>query len=197
MRNQDYKLKYADLKLKFYDAVDVAFRLGMEQGLQQAQVQQSQQAQAALQAQPGMSGQPGQEPAPGEEKPDGMVTDGTEPDGSELDQHIGTLESMLQKSDPTSDDALTLKKSLEGLKAIQHSFHMAKSNKAISQIAKNMKPPFVLGKRAEKNMPEHAKKALSMQDQIVDDLMKSMAEEEQKASEQIKKTLDFEQLLKG
>jgi hypothetical protein len=36
-----------------------------------------------------------------------------------------------------------------------------------------------------------------MQEQIVADLMKSMEDEQAKASEAITKTLDFEQLLKG
>ena len=190
MNNQDYKLKYKDLKLKFHDAVDTAFRLGVEQGLMQAQLQQAQQAQMTAQSQPGM---PGSESGlPGEEG-----SEAGQPDGSELDQHIDTLEGMLNKADPTSEDAMTLKKSLEGLKAIQHSFQLVKSNKAINQIAKNVKSPFTLGKRAEKNMPEPAKKALTMQEKIVDDLMKSMEEEEKAAAEQIQKTLDFEQLLKG
>ena len=192
MNNQEWKLKYQDLKLKFHDAVDVAFRLGIEQGMQQAQLQEAQQqAQMAAQqaAQPGM---PGEEQAPGEEMPQ----DG-QPDGSELDQHIGTLESMLQTSDPTSSDALAIKKSIDGLKAIQHKFELAKSSKLIGQIAKNMNKPFALNKRAERNLPDHAKKALSNQEKIVNDIMKSMQEEEEKVTESIKKTLSFEQLLKG
>ncbi len=193
MRNQDWKLKYKDLKLKFHDAVDVAFRLGVEQGMQQAQIQEAQQAQMMAQQADAQSGMPGQEEGmPGEENPEAG-----QPNGSELDEHIGTLESMLEKADPTSPDALTLKKSLEGLKAIQHSFQMAKSTKSINQIAKNMKKPFSFNKRAEKNLPDHAKKALSNQEKIVDDIMKSMAEEEEKVTEAIKKTLSFEQLLKG
>src|SRR5271165_1302820 len=100
MRNQNWQLKYADLKLKFHDAVDTAFPLCFEQGAQQAQVQQAQQqqadAQAAQQAAAMGQGQPG-------EPPGDSGQFGQEPsNGSELDQHIGTLESMLGQSKPGS-----------------------------------------------------------------------------------------------
>jgi len=198
MKNQDWKLKYSDLKLKFHDAVDTAFQLGMEQGLQQAQVQQAQQDQAAAQAAAqGMPGQPGQDPnaQPGQD-PNSPES----PDGSELDQHIGKLESMLQKSDPTAPQTMELKKSLEGIKAFQSSLKQAsdlkKSEKAIAAIGKAMKPAFTLSKGATKNLSEHGKKALNMQEQIVQDLMKAMDEESAKVSESINKTLSFENLIK-
>jgi hypothetical protein len=198
MKNQDWKLKYSDLKLKFHDAVDCAFRLGMEQGLQQGQMQAQQQQQAdAQQQQAAMMGQqPGQDPndpnaQPGQEQSD----------GSELDQHIGQLESMLQGSQPGSSEQEGLQKSLAGIKAFQsslkQSYDLRKSEKTIAAIGKSMKPTFTLSKAATKNLSEHGKKALSMQEQIVDELMKSMAEEEKKATEAITKTLNFEQLLKG
>lgn len=191
MKNQDWKLKYDDLKIKFMDAVDLSFRLGMEQGLQQAQLQQAQQASAQA-AQ--MGGQPGEDPNAQ------MESGQPQNDGSELDQHINTLESMLQKSDPTSPEALSLKKSLEGIKTFQVSLKQAsdfkKSENAIKAIGKAMQPKFTLSKSATKNMSEPAKKALSMQEQIVADLMKSMDEESSKVTESITKTLGFEHLIK-
>lgn len=194
MKNQDWKLKYSDLKLKFHDAVDVAFRLGYEAGAQGAQLQQAQQDKAAQDAQ--MNGaMPGEDPnaqmEPGQEQSD----------GSELDQHIGTLESMLQKTDSNSPDFASIKKSVDGIKAFQSNLKLAsdlkKSEKAIQAIAKAVRPPFVLSKTATKNLSEPAKQALTMQEQIVSDLMKSFEEEEKKAAESITKTLNFEQLLKG
>jgi hypothetical protein len=195
MKNQDWKLKYSDLKLKFHDAVDVAFRLGYEAGAQGAQLQQAQQDQAAAQA--AAQGMPGQDPnAQSGQDPNSPES----PDGSELDQHIGKLESMLQKSDPTAPQTLELKKSLEGIKAFQSSLKQAsdlkKSEKAIAAIGKAMKPAFTLSKGATKNLSEHGKKALNMQEQIVNDVMKSFAEEEAHAATAIAKTLNFEQVLK-
>jgi hypothetical protein len=196
MKNQDWKLKYSDLKLKFHDAVDVAFRLGFEQGAQNAQVQQAQQAEATAQQAaagqiPGQEGQPGEMPGQESQQPS---------DGSELDQHIGTLESMLQKSDPADTSTIVMKKSLEGIKAFKSSLKQAsdlrKSEKAIAEIGKHMKPKFTLGKAATKNMGEHGKKALNSQERLVSDLMKAMSEEEAKATESITKTLDLEQILK-
>lgn len=199
MNNADYKLKYQDLKLKFHDAVDVAFRLGFEQGAQQAQVQQAQQqqadAQAAQQAAAMGQGQPGE--------PSGDSGQfGEEPsNGSELDQHIGQLESMLGQSKPGSLEQAGLQKSLEGIKAFQNDlrqkYELHKSEKAIKAISKSLKTPFTLSKTTIKNLSQPAQKALNMQEQIVADLMKSMADEELKAKEAISKSLNLEQILKG
>ena len=203
MKNQDYKLKYQDLKIKFMDSLDVSFRLGFEQGAQQAtmQAQQQQQAdeQAAQAAAMGQQpGQPGQDPnaQPGE---DPNAQPGT--DGSELDQHIGTLEGMLSQAKPGSPEQAGLQKSLDGIKSFQsglrQTYELKKSEQAIKAISKALKTPFTLGKQATKNMSEPAKKALNMQEQIVADLLKSMEGEQAKAAQAITKTLDLEQLLKG
>jgi hypothetical protein len=203
MQNQKWKLKYQDLKLKFMDAVDVSFRLGFEAGAQNAQVQQAQQQQAdaqAAQQAAAMGQQPGQ---PGQDPNDPNAQPGQEigQDGSELDSHISQLEGMLGSAKPGSPEQQTLQKSLDGIKAFQSSlkqtYELKKSEQAIKAIAKSMKSPFTLGKQATKNMSQPAKTALSMQEQIVSELMKSMADEEAKASEAITKTLSIEQLLKG
>lgn len=190
MRNQDWKLKYSDLKLKFHDAVDVAFRLGYEAGAQGAQLQQMQQDQAA--AQQAEMGQPGEQS--GDSGQFGQ-------DGSELDQHIGTLEGMLGQAKPGSIEQEGLKKSLNEIKAIQSSmkqkYELRKSEEAIKAIGKSVKAPFTLSKTATKNLSDHGKRALNDQEKIVDELMKSFDEEEKRATESITKTLDFEQILKG
>ena len=197
MNNQQWKTKYQDLKLKFMDSIDVAFRLGFEQGAQNAQIQaQQQQAdQATQQAQMVQQGQPGQDPnaQPGEQQPG--------QDGSELDSHISHLEGMLSQSKQGSPEQQGLQKSIDGIKSFQsglkQTYELRKSEQAIKAIGKAMKPAFSIGKQATKNMSEPAKKALNQQEQIVQDLMKSFAEEEARASEAIVKTLSFEQLLKG
>lgn len=193
----DYKMKYKELKLKYKETVDLAFRLGVTEGMRQGELQQAQQTAAAAQ-QAASGGVPGQEgeAAPGQEMP------GQGPaDGSELDQHIGTLEGMLQKADPTSSEALSLKKSLDGIKAFKTSLKQAsdlrKSEAALAAIGKAMKGQFTLGKVATKNLSENGKAGLSSQQDVLDNVMKSFAEEEQKATEAIKKTLSLEQVLKG
>jgi hypothetical protein len=195
MKNQDYRLKYADLKLKFHDAVDVAFRLGFEQGAQNAQVQQAQQAEAAAQQ---AAMQPGQDPnAPPGQDPNSPE----QPDGSELDQHIQQLESMVNKPGSGAPEQAALQKSLNGIKAFQFGLKQAselrKSEKAIAAIAKSMKTPFTMSKTANKNLTEPGKRALNDQEKIVENLMKSFEEEETRAKEAITKTLNIEQLLKG
>lgn len=192
MKNQDYKLKYQDLKIKFHDAIDVAFRLGFEQGAQSAQMQQAQQqaqeAQMQQQQMMQMQRQPGQE----QQDPNNPAA--PDSSGSEMDQHINTLESMVNQQDPASSQYADMKKTLDSMKSL---IEMKKSEKAINAIAKAMKPKFTISKGANKNLSEHGKKALNDQEKIVDELMKSFQDEEKKAAETIIKTLNFENLLKG
>ncbi len=196
----DYKQKYQELKLKFKETADLCFRLGVEEGLRQGQIQQAQQQQADAQAMQQQAQMQGQDPnaQPGEEQ---QMPGQEGSDGSELDQHIGHLESMLQKTEIGSIEYMNFKKSLDGIKNFQsglkQKYELKKSEQAIKAIGKAMKPAFTLGKAATKNLSEPAKKALSMQEQIVADLMKSMDDEQAKAAEAITKTLSFEQLLKG
>lgn len=197
MNNQNWKLKYQDLKIKFHDAVDTAFRLGFEQGAQQEQVDQAQQQQATM-----MSGQPGQPGQPGtQEEVQDSSQMGQEPsNGSELDQHIGELESMVAKSDVGTKEHFILLKSLDSVKAIQNDlkekYELYKSEQAIKGIGKALRPKLVLNKAAAHNLSPHAKQALNDQEKIIDELMKSFAEEQEKAAKAIEKAVGLEQLLK-
>lgn len=190
----DFKQKYKELKSKFKETVDLAFRLGVEEGLRQSQVQQAQQQQqAAEQAQ--MAAQQGQPGQPGDPEQQGQPQeDPNQPQqGTELDSHIAELESMLQKmEDKTSDGYISLKKSLDKLQTFQGN---QKAKIAINAIGKAMKKPFVLSEKATKNMSVPAKKALNLQEQLVSDIMKGFAEEEKKVAEQIHKTLSLEGIL--
>lgn len=193
----NYKQKYEELKMKFMNSVDMAYRLGFEDGakqqeMDQMQAQAQQQAEmeaAAMQAQ-------GQEGAPGEEQPqEEPAPDSAHPDGSELDQHIAKLESMLGKSEDPE-----IRKSLNALVAFRKSqlqaIELKKSEKAIKGISKAIgRKPVVVSQKANHNLNDKAKKALSMQEQIVTDIMKSWADEEKKASKDIANILSVEGLL--
>jgi len=141
----NYKQKYQELKAKYMNAVDVAFRLGFEEGAKQSQVDQANQAMQAAAAAP-----PGQDPSQNNNGAPGTPDQGAAPDksgapsvqptpaagvnatangaqgpapmqesenpaGSELDQHIAELEAMIKKSEDPSED---LSKSLDVLKQI-------------------------------------------------------------------------------
>jgi hypothetical protein len=197
MSEINWKSKYQELKLKFMNSVDTAFRLGFEQGMQQQQQQQAQE-QAMQQQQmqmAAMQGAPAEEGgAPGEEQPQDP---GMQQQGSELDQHISQLESMLgQTSDPA------MKKSLESIiafrKAELQAIELKKSEQAIKGIAKALKVPssFKLSKAAEANLAPTAKAAVSMQEKIVGDIMKTWEQEEAKASKNILNVLANEGLTK-
>lgn len=202
----NYKNKYMELRSKYMSDLDTAFRLGFEQGGMQAQQDQmaQQQAEAQQMQQAAMQGQagaaPGQEGGeapggqPGPEAHPGEGPQGAGP-GSELDQHIAKLESMVSKS-PTADPAI--QKSLQELIAVRKSelqsikfaSDMRKSEQAIKGIAKALhKPAFKLSRQASVNLNSNAKSAVSLQHKIVTDVMAKMEAEEKRAGADIKNIL--------
>lgn len=209
----NYKSKYMELRSKYMNDLDMAFRLGFEQGTQQAQQDQAMQAQAQQQqldqmaAGGGMPGQPGQEGAPGQEQPGQPGQEGApgQPPGaeaqdpmagqpSELDQHISKLEGMIAKSED-----LELKNTLHGLvsmrKAELQSTQLKKNEQAIKGIAKALhKPHFKMSQTAVHNLSTSAKQGASMQHRIVNDVMSKMEAEEKRASKDIKEILNIEGL---
>lgn len=189
MSENNYKLKYEELKLKFVDSMDMAFRLGYEQGAKEAQLEQLMQAQA-MQAQ-AMQNQATQEDAQqAEQEPE--VAEVHE-NGSELDHHIAELESLINKSEVSPQD---LKKTLEGLKTFskvkKENNELKRSEKAVKALAKHME----LGKQAKVNLNVQQKNALTLQHKIVNDIMKSWEDQEKKAEKDITNTLAIEGLLK-
>jgi hypothetical protein len=214
---QTYKAKYQQLKMQYMNAVDTAFRLGFEQGKQQAELdqaaQQQQQAQEMAQAAmapPGVGGPPGSEgqapPAangqPGEDPQiagqEEMEPDSEHPDGSELDQHIAKLESLLGKADTSPEDMMKALSEIKSLrKAHSQSMELRKSAQAIKEISKALhKPGFKLSVQASHNMNDNAKKAVTMQHKIVDDVMRKWEEEEAKAVKGIHEIIQVEGLIK-
>lgn len=199
MSEINYKSKYQELKLKFMNSVDVAFRLGFEQGMQQVQQQQLQDQAAQAQQAPSQApesdktGEAEMEPGNNDQNPDSTPNDSAHPDGTELDQHIAQLQSMLGKSEPGSDEFMSLKKSLDGIQSVRNELfqsaqnhkneaEMRKAEKAFKAISKAMKPKFSVGVKAKHNLHSNAVKAVHIQEQIVNDLMKAMDEEQTRAS---------------
>jgi hypothetical protein len=139
----NWKAKYMEIKTKWMESVDVAFRLGFEEGSKQASqdnaMQQQAQAQDQMNAMPGGAAggqspdptqangpaQPGDSaaaPMPGgatpKEQPKSAepLAESEHPDGSELDQHIAQLEGMLSKSEIGEQERSELMKSVEGIR---------------------------------------------------------------------------------
>lgn len=202
----NWKNKYLELRSKYINDIDISFRLGYEQGMQGAQQQQAQEEKAQmqqtqqLQAQglnggddtgaPKMGDAGGEQPEqPGQQPGEGQT--------SELDQHIGKLESMLG-SNPDPE----IKKSLNALitlrKSEKQSQELKKSADAIPGIVKALhKPPFKMGVTAAHNLTENAKRTVTLQHKIVNDIFSSWQDEEAKASKDIISVLENEALLKG
>jgi len=216
-----YKAKYLQLKSQYMNAVDTAFRLGFEQGKQQAELDQVAQQQQAAQE---MAMQAASAPPPGAEggapddgsggppdaesaAPDagapgeaasGPMQESEHPDGTELDQHIAKLESLLGKSEVAPDD---LAKALSEIKALRKSqvqaIELKKSAQAIKEISKALhRPGFKLSVQASHNMSDTAKRAVSLQHKIVDNVMQKWEEEEMKATKGIHQIISVEGLSK-
>lgn len=212
----NYKNKYMELRAKYMNDLDMAFRLGFEQGGQQAQQDQMAQQQADAQAmqQAAMSGQGGEEGGgfPGQdgggEQPSqpgqepgaapGQPGQPSEAGGSELDQHIGKLESMLNKPGAKPEE---IQKSMQGLIALRkaelQTIELRKSAAAIPAIAKALhRPKFKMNAVASHNLKDNAKQAVSLQHKIVSDVMNKMELEEKRATTDISKLLEVEGLTK-
>lgn len=213
----NYKNKYLELRTKYIADLDVAFRLGMEQGAQQAQQQQAveldaQNQQAEQQRQTmqadamGQSGPPredemgahvGGQPGKVNENPaqEGQPVNGSSGNGSEIDQHISKLQGMMGKGHSPE-----IQKSIEAIidlrKKEKLTYDLQKSHEAISGIAKALhKPAYKMGVQASHNMNDNAKKSLSLQHKIVSDVMKSFAAEEARANSDIKNILKIDGIL--
>lgn len=168
----DWREKYLELRSKYLNAVDVAFRLGMQEGLKQGQIDsmqqqlQQQQEQMAMQQQAAMAaqqggGQPGQEQMPGDEEQsqmppgmEGQVPEGAAqeaPAGDELDMSMNELESYLKSE---KYDA----------KSLMKAFHKVKEAKKVND-----------DKRVE-----------AVNKKVVSGILAKWDEQEQKASNKLK-----------
>lgn len=224
----NYKQKYQELKAKYMQAVDMAFRLGHEEGSKQAaqdQMAQQQQQQAELEAAAagGMPGQPGADPMAGPDQPGddqsappapgggpegepapGPMAESEHPDGTELDQHISKLESML-KGEVNSEDLAKAASAIRDYqnavskwkKQVRLQSELKKSAQAIPEIAKALhRPKFKLGVQAAHNLSQSAKNAVTMQHKIVTDIMTKWEQEEKNASKDVLSVLNIEGLTK-
>lgn len=205
MTVDSFKAKYLELRSRYMNDVDIAFRLGFEQGAQQAQQQSALDAQAKNREMGHQHGieklsSPTTESGSQELKPEGGESPDTgmqQPDqGSELDQHINKLQGMLGSSEDPE-----IKKSLDAILSIRKSekfaLDMKKSESAIAGIAKALhKPAFKMGVQAQHNMDTNAKQALTLQHKIVDDVFKAWQTEQDKGSKDILQILDVENVTK-
>ena len=189
MSEINWHTKYKDLKAKYMNDVELSFRLGMEQGLQQGKLQsQQQQMQPQLQSPQGPQMEGSQ--APELQQPGQEIGQGNGDQGSELDQHIQKLESMISKSEDLNME--DLKKTIQELKFAQE---MKKSYAAIPKIAQALHTPsFKYSQQANHNLSTATKHTNSLQKKIVDDIFKSWEEQEQNASKDILSQLGIDGL---
>lgn len=207
MKEIDYKKKYLDLRAKMISSMDMAFRMGYEQGATDAN-QQALQQQVAAQQQAMMGGQPQdgqmQDGAPsdqameGQQQVDAQIPGGQDqmqpsvamPQNEELDQYINELEGLVSKKEISPSD---LRKSLEKIKNFSTNTKLAKS------IGSKKFQPFktVLPARASANMTSDDKRNLSMQEKVIEDIMKKWENEAPKTTSQAMQALGVEALTKG
>lgn len=169
--SMDYKAKYKEMRAQLIKSSDLAFRLGYEQGMKDAQVEnmqmqmQQQAQQMAQQAAMMQGGQPGQEGQPMSEEEAAMQEQGGMPQdeqgmeqapmeeeqemepgqGTELDNHINELESLVAKGEkPTVTD---LRKAVEALSNVRKNQKAKmKANKPAVATAQKKLVDSILGK---------------------------------------------------
>ena len=168
MKGIDYKKKYMDLRAQMVSSMDLAFRMGYEQGSKEAQMQAMQQQMAAQQQMEqqmaAQQGQPGANQQPGQPE--------------ELDQYIAELEDLVNKNELSQDD---LKKSLDKIKTFQ-TFSKMK--------------PIKIGAIASNNMGAQTKKELSMQEKVIEGIMQKWEKEAPNAASDIMSAVSTEALTK-
>jgi hypothetical protein len=148
----DWKQKYFELRSKYMQAVDVAFRLGMQEGQKAAELEnmqmqmQQMQEEAAMQAQ--MGGMPGEEPMMEEEMPpeemmaeeemgeEEMGEEEMGEEGDELGDSMDELEGMVAKGESEVDFTSVMKKfhQLENSEGLDKDEQKSKKVKKINTI---------------------------------------------------------------
>lgn len=219
MSQVNYKEKYLALKQRFQESVDVAFRLGFEQGAQAQQQQQMQDQQqqiadqqaAQAQAAAGggqFGGDGGEGQPPGADQGGAQLSEdsrgvGQQAQGaggsagpSELDNHIGELEGLMAKAEYGTEGWETLKKSLDTLKSYKAQIDFKKNEQLIKSIGENLRKPLKLNIKANHNMAPQAKSALSLQHKIVGEIMDQWEKEEKGIPTEITKILQSESIVK-
>lgn len=203
----DYKSKYMDLKAKFMSTVDLSYRLGFEAGLKESQIDQAnQQAQEAQmqQQQMAQAGQPGA-PQPGTPEESPSVEDTTpvqeeqksmNPNEDELGQHIEKLESMVAKSEISPTEMQDLKKTLNDIKSLQIQMNLTKSMDSIKHNHSHKHAPLKLTPKLQANLSVPAKKALTLQEEIVNNILEKWENDSSKTSSDISSILGIEGLVK-
>lgn len=196
----DYKQKYYALRDQMIRSVDFAYRMGYEAAAKEAQIQQAQMQVQAMQAQqaqmqaqamqaqqaqmPGQIGQEQPQDSTAEEQmmqEQGAPEEQSEPEqpeqgGSELDRHIQALEEAISKSE--GDLKQSLQKSLDVLKKTQN------------LISKDPSP-FKLTKAASNKLSLQQKEQLSMQQEILNNVLNKWEKEGQEAISNINQSLGY------
>ena len=132
-----------------------------------------------------------------EEAGQGEAPQSQNPNGDELDSHIASLEGMLGKGELTSTDLGDLKKTLTDIRSLQVQLSLTKSLESIKNTKMApLKKSQSLSPRLQANLPEPAKKALSLQENIVKDVFAKWEKDEQKAASDIGSILNIDGIVK-
>lgn len=188
----DYKKKYEDLKARFIESLDNAFRTGYEQGFNESQVQaQAQQAQM-MQQQMAMQ-QQAMNQAPGGMEGQSVPQEAQQGQGSEMDGMIAELEGLVNKNEPNVAD---LKKSIEKMKNQIMFSNLSKKTAEIALKKSMSNKIFAPSKSFTINLSENSKQAISAQSKIVDNILNKWENEAQNSARDITQILGTEALTK-
>ena len=163
MADLDFRHKYLELRAKFLKSTDTAYRLGYEQGLKDASMQQMQQQQAQQQQMQEMQMQQSQQQGQESEQPQGQPQD----QGQQEDQSQGQEQPQGQG---------------------QQEDHLGQSMDELGNIVNKNEVHSVssfLGSSAHHNLDSNQKAAVTMQKRIVDNILKKWEDESKKTSKDI------------
>lgn len=192
----NWEQKYKNMRSNFLSALDVAYRNGYEQGMNDSQAESvQQQAQALAQQQAAAMG--GQMPMGGQMDQGQPPQQDPMPQGAENDElgmAISELEELVNKAE-SSDLKTKLSKSLEAMK-------LTKSTKDLQRmmLAKNKGKESVVGREIVKsmrmNLPSDVKRSVSEQNIIINNLFKKWDAEANQTKNSVLDVLGLEKLKK-
>lgn len=185
----DYKKKYMDLRARFVESLDVAYRNGYEQGYNDKEKESAQQQQQMAMQQMGAMPQMGGSPDQGQEQPaEDQAQQQGAAGGSELDQAIAELEGLVSKAEGPSVEPL--KKSMDKLKHIRMHAQLNANIKKAGRANAPFSRSFVA------NLSHDDKASVVKQEQILSDIMNKWEQEVHDSSAKIAQIANTEALTK-
>jgi hypothetical protein len=148
---------------------------------------------------PPEEGQPGQGPDQDGTGPEEADQAQMQQGGSELEQHLGTLDNLVNKAESLEDVKIALRSLGPSIRKITEASQSMALRKSVGAMRHLKRANFAAKKHSQSfhhNMDHGRKAAVTMQAKIVEDVMKAWNDQELEARGDILETLGVENKLK-